>query len=111
MRGAYGKKQLLDIYDLNYEEPFNLLVYTMKMKDEEIKPIICEKYFKHVSLKNLGPVKTFKEIAQAVNQLGMGPTLYENGLATLGEAQKEVQAHEKNFADMIMLSLFEGSMP
>ena len=44
-------------------------------------------------------------------QKAIGPILLENGKKSLHEALKEAEQNGANFIDMMILSVFEGSMP
>lgn len=48
--GSFGRDDIKQIYTDNVIDPFNLIVFSKKMKDDEIKRMISNKYFKYVSI-------------------------------------------------------------
>lgn len=73
------------------------------MKDEEINNIVSGKHFKFLPLSQIidpnskTDGNTFKVLAKRVNELQMGPTIYENGEKTLSAGLQDVKDGEKNF--------------
>lgn len=74
-------------------QPCNLFIYTKIMQDQLINKMVGKKYLKFMSIKDLELDKTksqysLKQIAQKINELGLGPTLYEIGQTTLFKSFK-----------------------